>query len=193
LGFLKFLKKSRGEKLEMPFDDLDIPPPPPVAKELPPMPKFDFSKNEEKMPEFGMDEEIEPEINEEMPEEVPEELPEEMPRFEEKPVIPKRAPMLTARKMPFERMEKAAVMEEKSILRHEAVSAKPIYIKLGTFRGIRKSMSVIKNDLKNADETLVKLQHRKDVHDKEFTKWQKTMEDLQKKVIFIDKTLFKGG
>ena len=60
------------------------------------------------------------------------------------------------------------------------------------FKEIRRGINVARNDLKKAGEVLMKLMDMKDVKDKEFNKWKGTMEDIQKKMVFIDKNLFKG-
>jgi len=198
VGFLKFLKKSKQDKLEMPMDeDLDMPPPPPIGmkENLPPMPKFDekpFSIPEEKITTLPDLEPIEPEISDE---ELPK--PPEMPRFEKKselvtppkiiPPMPKIKPI-----SPIEKMERVAMREGRGVLRHEEVPSKPIFLGVEKFKEIRRGINVARNDLKNAGEVLMKLMDMKDVKDKEFNKWKGTMEDIQKKMVFVDKNLFKG-
>ena len=201
MGFLKFLKKSKEDKLEMPFEeDLDMPPSPPVlsSKErLPPMPDLEmkpFSMPEEETPS-SID--LEP-METEIPEEIPKPPEPRLPRFEEK-VKPAHLPRHNQPPIhkerhisPLERMERYAVREERKILRHEAAPLKPIFVRIEKFKEIKRSSGIIRNDLRNADEVLAKLQAMKGDKDKEFSKWQKTIEDIQKKMIFIDKTLFKG-
>ena len=51
---------------------------------------------------------------------------------------------------------------------------------------------MIKGDLKKSDEMLLNLIKSREGKDKEFEKWHAVMEDIQKKLIFIEKTLFKG-
>jgi|TARA_B100001971_G_C18208994_1_gene549425 hypothetical protein len=222
VGFLKFLKKSKKDKLEMPFEgDLDMPPPPPIGikDELPPMPKFNekpFSMPEEKIKTLPDLEQIEPETHmgalpkppeipelggkvkphtiEELPElpEIPVERPQEPMIHKFKP--PKSMPLMHKIRQvsPLEKMEKAAVRAGKEVLKHEPAPLKPIFLRVETFKDIRKDISVIRNGLKNNDEVLTKLGNTKNAKDNEFNKWQKTMEDVQKKMMFIDKNLFKG-
>ena len=199
MGFLKFLKKSKEDKLEMPFEeDLDMPPPPPMSskEQFLPMPDFElkpFSIPQEKTPNPLDLEPMEPEI----PEEISKPPEPRLPRLEEKVKIihPSRSQMSMHKERHIshlERMEREAVREEKRVLRHEAAPLKPIYMGVENFKEIKRSSGIIRNDLRNADEVLAKLQAMKGDKDKEFSKWQKTMEDIQKKIIFIDKTLFKG-
>lgn len=216
MGFLKFLKKSKEDKLEMPLEgDLDIPPLPVSSKDkLPPMQKLDVepsSKHKEKdllekanLSFPDLEPPKKPEIPEEMPKlpvskppEISEEMPKspEFPRFEEK-VKPLPSQKLTPpphrARHPISQMERATIREEKHVLMHETTPSKPIYLEVENFKEIKRSATLIKNDLRNADEILVKLQDIKENKDKKFNKWQKTMEDIQKKMIFMDKTLFEG-
>ena len=188
MGFLKFLKKSKEDKLKMPFEeDLDIPPPPPISvKEFPPMPK-----PEEKIPSFPDLGQIEEPM---LPDEIEE--PPKIPKFEEisRPVLKPILPPMPEIKLtpPQERMERMAVREGRKVLRHEAAPLKPIFVRVDRFKEIRRDINIIKNDLKNSDEALIKLQDMRVGEDKEFDKWRKSMEDIQKKLIFVDQTLFKG-
>ena len=49
-----------------------------------------------------------------------------------------------------------------------------------------------RNDLRKSEEALMKFENIKNAKDKSFDKVKSSLEDLQKKLIFIDKTLFKG-
>lgn len=204
LGFLKFLKKSKEDKLDIPLEgDLDMPPPPPVAPKhkLSPMPKSDvkpFSEIEEEDISFpDLEPPKEPEFTEELAK-PPMSKPPEIPGFEEKtkpPATPRLTPPPKRIKphIPhIEEMEKAAVMEEKALLRHGTTPSKPIYVEIEKFKEIQRSAILIRNDLRNASEILIKLHNIKEDKDKKFNKWQKLLEDIQKKMIFMDKAFFKG-
>jgi len=54
-----------------------------------------------------------------------------------------------------------------------------------------KSSSFSSFDLKKSDKFLHDLIKSKEEKDKDFEKWHTIMEDIQKKLIFIEKTLFK--
>ena len=219
MGFLKFLKRSKEERLEAPIEDLDVPPMPPTGlkDEFPPMPKLELIREEseevpaesepyyepeENAPSFGTKlkgQEMEEQIEEPIPfGEIPK--PPEMPSFEKKtklqtPAFKKPAAPEISKKpkiFPADRLERAAVKEERKILRHETAPSRTIFVEVEKFREIRGHIRIIKEDLRNSDEALLRLQDMKEIKDKEFDKWQKAVEDLQKKMIFMDKTLFKG-
>jgi len=213
LGFLKFLKKEKKGKI--PLDEsLDVPPPPPSIIESVPKPGFE-EKLPKELPSFKFKEEKPmPPIEEKLPELPKEEKPldipafhplEEAPKFVPKPPIgesPRKAP-LPRRELPkikpseherlfYEKMEKSAVREERKLLREGIISGEgPLYIRLDKFKGTLKSISVIRGDLKKSDEMLLNLVKSKEEKDKEFEKWRNLVVDIQKKLIFIDKTLFK--
>jgi len=104
----------------------------------------------------------------------------------EMPEVPRIKPEI----MPYERLERAAVREERSVLRHEKAEG-PIYIRAERFRDILTGTMTIKNSLKTASQSIVKLNEIDINRDKVFEKWHNVLMDLQKKLIFIDKTLFK--
>jgi hypothetical protein len=216
VGFLKFLK--RGKKEEMPLDEsLDAPPPPPsikeslsddLAKGLPEHPPELKEKTavpkkeppsaafEEKLPELPKDEtglEV-PHLPplEESPKFVPQPPVEEPPIST--PLLKEEAPIKheEAAKEFHEKMEEGALREERKLLRERATIREPLYIRLDKFSESLRNISLIKGDLKKSDEILFNLIKSKDDNDKEFERWRASMEDIQKKFIFIEKTLFKG-
>ena len=240
LGFLKFLKRDKGEKLDLGPEnmaDLDIPPPPPDfgekgLDELPELPELPdikgeklISKIEEKplpklpeekpvselelppLPDLKPEDDIELELEGDI--DIPTapgfpELPELEPSMQKpRPIFPAQKPEEQKPKIglpefpklkpeirPYERLEKAAVREERDILRHKEAEG-PIYIRVDRFRNILSGTSDIKNNLKTANESIIKMDEIDENRDKVFDKWHNVMMDLQKKLIFVDKTLFK--
>ena len=91
---------------------------------------------------------------------------------------------------PYERMERAAVREERTVLRHKEAK-EPIFIRVDRFRDILTGTGTIRNNLKIAEQSIVKLNDIDANRDKVLEKWSNVMIDLQKKLIFIDKILFK--
>ncbi len=59
------------------------------------------------------------------------------------------------------------------------------------FKNILIETCAIKNNLKIAEQSIVKLNEIDANRDKVLEKWSNVMMDLQKKLIFIDKILFK--
>ena len=51
---------------------------------------------------------------------------------------------------------------------------------------------MIRSDLRKSEEALLKLEQMKGAKDRSYDKFKASLDDLQKKLIFIDKTLFKG-
>jgi len=93
---------------------------------------------------------------------------------------------------PYERFENDAVMEEKNLLSHRETKG-PIYVRIERFRDILTSARTIKNNLKIANQSIVRLNEIDEHRDKVFDRWHNAMSDLQKKLIFVDKNLFKDA
>ena len=91
---------------------------------------------------------------------------------------------------PYERLERAAVREQKGVLQHKEAKG-PIFVRVERFRDILTGTNTIKNNLKIASQSIAKLNELDANRDKVLEKWHNVMMDLQKKLIFIDKTLFK--
>ena len=107
--------------------------------------------------------------------------------YEQKPEAPMPSyPGMT----PYQRLEKAAVREERNRLNHKEAKA-PVFIRVERFRNILNGSKDIRNDLKIADQSIARLTEIDANKDKVFERWHNTIIDLQKKIIFIDKALFK--
>ncbi len=91
---------------------------------------------------------------------------------------------------PYERMERAAVREERAVLKHKDVK-EPIFIRVDRFRDILTGTDNMRDNLRTAGQSIVKLNDIDANRDKVLEKWNNVMIDMQKKLIFIDKTLFK--
>ena len=164
------------------------------------MPEFDFPE-EEKMQDMGKDEMPDfpsfPEM-EEMP----------MPPIESVRApfaIPKPALSMTpavadieqpAEEEPeikqgtYPKMAGRLFSHEKRALR-EMPSAKTIYVSVDNFKATLGSINIVRSDLRKSEEALMKLESVKNAKDKSFDKLKSSLDDLQRKLIFVDKTLFK--
>lgn len=80
---------------------------------------------------------------------------------------------------------------DKKALR-QSLNVKEVYVRIDKFKSALGSINIIRNDLKSSEETLVKLENIKNAKDKSVDKVKSFMDDLQKKLIFVDKTLFEG-
>ena len=66
-------------------------------------------------------------------------------------------------------------------------------MRVDKFRNVLRNISEIRGSLKVSNEVLSKLNEIDANAEKDFEKWKNVMTDLQKKLVFVDKTLFKGG
>ncbi len=216
MGFFKFLKREKKESL----DELDLPPAPPPLEgfeenlpELPEVPEWpsfeekisapkeemsfelpeetpDLSKEEPKFPNF-------PEMEETMPTQpitqfppistpitpsIPEPPPTEQEPIEEEPsLVSETYPKIAGR----------LFAKEKRLL-HERPTGKTIYVRVDKFKATLGSINMARSDLRKSEEALARLENIKNAKDKSFDKVKVSLDDLQGKFIFIDKTLFKG-
>jgi hypothetical protein len=112
-----------------------------------------------------------------------------MPGFQEQ--MPKADVPAPKPKMDhYERFQRAAVREERDVLRHKEAEG-PIYIRIERFRNILAGTREIRNNLKIAGQSVGKMDEIDADRDKVLEKWHNVMTDLQKKLIFVDQTLFK--
>lgn len=169
--------------------------------------KFDFPEN---APDFSKDDFPRMDLPEEKIADSGE-MPEfpDFPEFEEKlPVPPVRAPMpqVSQPAIPAVSEPQQEPEEEKPsfatefprmgrrLFAHEKRREIPrtIYVRVDNFKATLGSISLIRSDLRKSEEALMKLENIKNSKDKSFDKVRASLDDLQKKLIFIDKTLFKG-
>ncbi len=109
------------------------------------------------------------------------------PRPMEQGIVPK--PQLEA-PSPYQDIEKEASREEIGILRHKK-SKGPIYVRIEKFRDILANANTIKNNLRIASQSIERLSEIDENRERVFVKWHDTMIDMQKKFIFVDKSIFK--
>ena len=176
------------------------------AKELP---EFDFPELEERIsapepseenaqfPEF-------PEIKEESlpsigpvraPAQIPEPMPQQAARQQEfipqmemrQEIAPQEIPKPQEA---YPKIERRLFRQEREILRRPAEKA--IYLRVDKFKAMLSGINTIRSDIRKSEEALMKLEDIKSAKDKSFDRVKYSLEDMQKKLIFIDKTLFKG-
>ena len=90
----------------------------------------------------------------------------------------------------YERFQRAAVREERDVLRHKEAEG-PIYIRIERFRNILAGTREMRNNLKISGQSVGKMDEIDADRDKVLEKWHNVLTDLQKKLIFVDQTLFK--
>ena len=67
-----------------------------------------------------------------------------------------------------------------------------LYVRVDKFKIALDHINVIRSDLRKSEEDVMKLEGLKREKDKSFDRFKLSLDDLQKKLIFVDKTLFKG-
>lgn len=174
------------------------------------IPKLDFPEIEEKTQDIGKWETAQnfpafPEIEEKHTPPVTPIAPINMPSINPDRIIqtpqmamPKQEAAAQSRQTDFPQQQESyqkiklkPLEQEKRELR-QSLSAGPVYVRIDKFKGTLGSINMIRGDLRRSEEALTKLENIKNVKDKSFDKLKSSMDDLQKKLIFIDKTLFKG-
>jgi hypothetical protein len=168
MGFLGFLKKSKEKGVVKSVSELEFPPLP----------------SEEEL--FGDEEELEipsppPFLEEKMKEkEEKEEAIEEMPELPE-PEVTKGVEV-----MPMPQVISKAEKELKLRPR------KALYVKINRYKAVLGELKLSRNRLTEAEQALERISGLKVFKDKEFEKWREGLEDLQRKLIFVDRTIFGG-
>lgn len=195
MGFLKFLKK---EKRRDDLDELDLPPAPPPLEGFHDNSSFlefpDLGEKHEEMPDFNFNEDDFKDLGKE-------DVMKEFPRYsmQENPVpmppmnIPQ--PINEAEEQEPANMlmpkEKPAFAPEKKPSRMAMGTS--LYIKVDRFKIALGSINVVRNDLKKTEDALMKLEEIKSMEEKSMNKIRLSLDDLQKKLAFVDKTLFGEG
>ena len=92
----------------------------------------------------------------------------------------------------IELMEEKAVKETKEQVeeREGLILRKPIFISLESFKDIIDEVSLTSNILKENEDILTRINEFKEDEDKQFNKWESQLKDMQKKLIYVDKSLF---
>jgi hypothetical protein len=89
-------------------------------------------------------------------------------------------------------IEEGAVAAQRRLLgrREHLELTKPIFVDLPVFKNIIDEIALIQNTIKESRDSLSRLDEFKEDEDKEFKRWQNIVQDAQKKLIYVDKTLF---
>jgi len=67
----------------------------------------------------------------------------------------------------------------------------PVYVKVDNYKDILDVINMIKNKIAEARETLGKINELKNEEDAELELWHTGIEEIERKMEFIDKTLFE--
>lgn len=181
MGFFKFMNKDKKHKL-------DLPPAPPaqdmpsLEKEFPSLPDIPSGPPENKKatsndnnmrmqaPDFG---------NAELPPLPQQENMQSKASVSEPPVS--------------DYGNQEPMQEPEPPQRSEPQSGEPIYMEVEHYRGILEKVNSIKDSVKEADTALQRLNDLKNERDRELGRWHARMGDLQKKLSYVDSSLFEGS
>lgn len=199
-----FSKKSKEFDLELP------PPPPPISEkssyeddmELPPLPpleqkesSFETLKNTNSKTRLPQDLNVD-ELEEELPP-VPdlEELKGEMPPLRE--IGQNEIQRLEFPEMKEEEEIPAAPVEDHELPnieeKHRTISEGPLFVNIRSYKDVIESINTIKSKAKDGEDCVNRLNEIKNQKDKYFEQLRVKLEDLQRKSLYIDKSLFEGG
>jgi hypothetical protein len=67
----------------------------------------------------------------------------------------------------------------------------PVFVRIDEYQDVLDVMNMIKNKLEDAKETLSKINELKNEEDAELELWRTGVEELERKMAFIDKALFE--
>jgi len=73
----------------------------------------------------------------------------------------------------------------------ERAPVRPVFVEVERFKDVLDDLNSAKILLKDGAEIMSKLEEIRLEKDKNFDKWKTQLEDIQRKLIFIDRTLFE--
>ena len=149
------------------------------GEEIPHPPDFDLSKDL-------------PQLSKETPEFPP--IP-EAPDIEKPIKAPEMPPVPDSQEMKQEPATQMPVREEAPRLQREDILPKhsaegPIFARVDYYKSILEDSKVIQSNLKEADTILSGLTELKNEEDKTFEKWRIQLEDIQRKLNYVDNLIF---
>ncbi|HDM43616.1 MAG TPA: hypothetical protein ENG02_00275 [Candidatus Woesearchaeota archaeon] len=116
--------------------------------------------------------------------------PEEIEKIEV-PAPP--APETKSKLREMEEIERKIVEEEKeefeALKEHKVV--KPVFVRLETYSAAIEELMLSRTMAKEVSEAAKRLIETRDLQRREYENWQKSLLDVQKKLIFVDKILFR--
>jgi predicted nucleic acid-binding Zn-ribbon protein len=67
----------------------------------------------------------------------------------------------------------------------------PLFVDIEAFRTMLSDIDTIKNDIKSSESALQHLDELKNSKDREMERWRGQLENIQSKINYVDKVLFK--
>jgi hypothetical protein len=124
-----------------------------------------------------------PEMSEYNAEYNTEDAPKKLPEFPDIKSVP-------AEERLFEEESEYEVRKEVEGLKGH-VSVKPVFVEVERFKDMLDDLNQTKISLKEAVDIMAKLDEIRLDKDKLFEEWKSQLEDIQRKLIFVDRTLFE--
>jgi hypothetical protein len=73
---------------------------------------------------------------------------------------------------------------------HETVR-KPLFIRTDRYKQTKRNIDLTRNSIKNTEESIFRMENLKSNQDSEFELFHRKIEDVQRKLIYTDRTIFK--
>jgi len=193
-----FLKKKKEPKM-------DLPPPPPAQQlEFPEIPEEEIpSVKGDEVPELAEQPIEAPPIPEEIPQPIkempiPEEeivappLPAEIPEKEEliaeMPQAPEHIVPVRGAERKGEVVFDKTISEEKPSLE----PGRPLFVSMQDYAEILEGISTTKQSLEDAEGIVVQLNDLKNAQEKIFEDWKNQLEDVERKLTYMDQLIVHG-
>lgn len=179
---------------------------PEMEEEIPEPPSIE--EEPELAPEMPTEEEFtaqKPEFPE-VPEAVSEVVPDKIPPLEGLPEAPEFKPeeaaeTFAAPSMPKHAMPRAApaaqapatyAAPEEPFEPKKKLMRGPLFIRTDRFKTVLEDIELIKAKFKEEDDLFFRINDIKGVQDQKFEEFKKSLEDIQRKLLFIDRSLFEA-
>ena len=89
--------------------------------------------------------------------------------------------------------EQTEELSRERILKAIGIESKePLYVMVDNYREIMEGTNQVRSHLKEANDVIVRLGELKNEEDKEFEKWRLELEDMQRKLMYVDKVIFES-
>ena len=79
----------------------------------------------------------------------------------------------------------------KKFFKQKSEDYKPVFLKINAFESITNDIAQVRASLEDDNTLLASLTELEIEQDQAYAKWRATFEDVHKKLLFIDETLFK--
>ena len=68
----------------------------------------------------------------------------------------------------------------------------PVFVKIHDYKEVLDILDVMKQKIKETNDSLAKIKELKTQEDLEIKDWEKNLEDINKRITFIDKAFFEN-